>query len=252
MVRLSGLLLCAAMAWGQHPSDSDSATLIERARQKALDYTRSLPDFVCAESVHRFAARPERSFSRTDVLTVKLRYLQGKEEHSLSQIDGKPTDKKYEDLAFATGSGEFGGILRTVFDPASQAAFEWKGWKTVRKRRAAAYEYAVSAAHAPYVLTANHVKAVVGIHGVVELDSETGEALFLSYIAYELPRDFDAQYAASSVDYEWTNVGGRNYLLPSHSQQEVHGVRIWTLNKIDFHDYGKFSADAVIDFGTGK
>ena len=50
------LASCAALAWGQQPSGLDSTALIERARQKALDYARSLPDFVCSEIIQRYAA----------------------------------------------------------------------------------------------------------------------------------------------------------------------------------------------------
>lgn len=252
MIRLLGLLLCAALSWGQRPSDADGAALLERARQKALEYTRSLPDFMCTETVRRLASHPHGSFHRTDVLTVRLRYSQRSEVHTLEKIDGKPTTRKYEELGFATGVGEFGGILHTVFDPQSEAAFDWQNWQILRKRRVSVYEYAVSAAHAPYYLSANGEKAIVGIHGVVEIDAETGEVLRLTYTAYDIPQQLIAQYASTLVDYDWTDVGGRNYLLPSHSDQEMHGVTTWTLNKIDFQEYRKFTADAVIDFGTGK
>jgi hypothetical protein len=55
MIRRFGLLPCAALAWcaplawGQRPSDADSAALIEKSRQKALDYAQSLPDFVIGQ-----------------------------------------------------------------------------------------------------------------------------------------------------------------------------------------------------------
>jgi hypothetical protein len=248
---IGGLLLWTAVAWGQRPSDADTAALIERARQKALDYSRSLPDFVCTELVRRYSSGGAGWVS-TDMLTVKLRYYQQVEEHKLQLINGKPTDRKFEDLGATTSTGEFGGVLRMIFNPASEAVFDWESWKTVRKHRAGVYQYAVSAAHSPYRLTSEKRRAIVGIHGVLEIDSETGEVLQLTYIAYDIPKELALESAVTTVDYDFADVGGRNYLLPARSETEVHSLQLRTRNKMEFREYRKFSADSVIDFGLGK
>ena len=251
-----GLLLCAPLAWCQRPSDAGSAALIERSRQKALDYSLSLPDFVCSEVVRRYAAPADGlkfgAWVHTDTLTIKLSYSQKTEGHKLELIDGKPTDRKFEELGGATSSGEFGGILRTIFDPASQAAFDWESWKTLRKHRTAVYQYAVDVANSPYSLRHANRKAIVGIHGVVEVDGETGEVLQLTYIAYEIPKQLDVEYSTTTVEYDFASAGGRNYLLPARSETELHSSGMWARNKTEFREYRKFSADSVIDFSTGK
>ncbi len=251
-----GMLVWSSVASGQQPSGGGDAALIERSRQKALDYTTSLPDFVCSEVVRRYAAPADGLklglWAHTDTLTVKLSYSQKTEGHKLELIDGKPTDRKFEELGGATSTGEFGGILRTIFDPASQAAFDWESWKTVRKHRTAVYQCAVAAANSPYYLKSGNRRAVVGIHGVLEVDSETGEVLQLTYIAYDIPKQLDVQYSTNTVEYDFASVGGRNYLLPVRSETEVHSSEMWARNKTEFHEYRKFSADSVIDFGTGK
>jgi hypothetical protein len=256
MIRLSGLLLCAALAWGQRPSEPDSNALIERTRQKALDYTQSLPDFICSEIIQRHAAPSEGiklgAWVHTDTLTVKLSYSQKAEGHKLELIDGRHTDKTFEDVGGYTASGEFGGVLRTIFDPVSQAAFDLDTWKTLRKHRTAVYQYAVSAANSPYYLRHQNRKAIVGIHGTVEVDPETGEVLHLTYIAYDIPKQLEVDYSSGTVEYDRASVGGKTYLLPARSETEIHSAEAWARNKTEFRDYRKFSADSVIDFGTGK
>jgi hypothetical protein len=250
------LLVCAPLVFAQRPSDADSKALIERSRQKALAYTQSLPDFECSEVVHRDVAPSDGKntlgWRRMDVLTIKLGYFEHREQHKLELINGAPSDKKYEQLAGAIGRGEFGGVLRTIFDPASQTAFDWDSWKSVKKRRVAVYQYAVSAANSPYSLGHNGGQAIVGLHGVVEIDNETGEVLHFTYVAYDIPTALDLQSAISSVDYDLADVGGRNYLLPVRSETELHSSEMWTRNKMEFRGYHKFSAESVIDFGTGK
>jgi hypothetical protein len=253
---LGALLLWTSVAWAQRPSDADAAAMVERARAKALAYTKSLPDFVCAQTIRRYISSSDgrRSFSWVlrDTLSIKLSYFQQAEDHKLELINGKSTKLKYEGLEGATSAGEFGGILRTIFDPASQGAFEWKSWKSVRKHRTAMYEYAISAANSPYTLRFGSRQAFVGIHGVLEIDGETGEVLHLSYIAYDIPKDLGLQSSVTTVDYDFADVGGRNYLVPARSEAEIHSPTQWARNKMEFRDYRKFSTDSVIDFGPAK
>jgi hypothetical protein len=250
-----GMLVWTSLAWGQPPSGDDAA-LIERSRQRALDYTHSLPDFVCSEVIRRYAAPADGLklglWAHTDTLTVKLSYSQKTEGHKLELIDGKPTDRKFEEVGGAISKGEFGGILRTVFDPASQAAFDWESWKTVRKHRIAVYQYAVSAANSPYYLRSGNRRAIVGIHGAIEVDSETGEVLRLTYVAYDIPKQLGVQYSTTTVEYDFANVGGRNYLLPVRSETEVHSSEMWARNKMEFREYRKFSSESTVTFGDGK
>ncbi|HUB81020.1 MAG TPA: hypothetical protein VMB03_19585 [Bryobacteraceae bacterium] len=260
MIRRTGLIACAALgwcpvfAWAQRPSDADTAALIEKSRQKALDYTQSLPDFLCSEIIQRFAApavdgTKAGGWTHTDTLRVTVSYSQGSEGHKLELINGKATGKKFEELGGETSSGEFGGILRTVFDPASQAAFDWESSKTVHGRRMAVYQYAISAANSPFYLRNNNRKGIVGLHGTVEVDAETGEVGRLTYIAYDIPKGLEVQASSATVEYGLASVAGRNYLLPAHSEGEMHSSEMWARSKMDFRDYRKFTADSTITFG---
>jgi len=250
------LAWCAAQAWGQRPADADSAALVERSRQKALDYAHSLPDFVCAEIIQRYAASAWRvklgPWVYTDTLTVKLSYSQRTERHTLELIDGKPTERKFEDLGGETSSGEFGGILRTVFDPTSQATFAWDSAKRARNRRLDVYRYEVRAARSPYYVRHQNASGIVGLHGTDEIDSETGEVWRLVAIAYDIPQQVDVQFFSSTVEYALAGIAGRNYLLPGRSETEIHSTETWARNKMEFRNYRKFSADSTVDFGAGK
>jgi hypothetical protein len=245
---LAGLLAWTSLASAQRPSDADSTAIFERAREKAFHYTQSLPDFECAEVVRRSASEG----GPNDTLTIKLSYTQRAEVHKLLLVNGKPADQKYESLAGVTSSGEFGGILRIVFDPAMKTTFEWQSWKDVRKHRVAIYEYAVSAANSPYLLRHEGRAAVVGIHGVVEIDAESGEVLHLTYVCYDIPKELNLTSSSTSVDYDFADVGGRNYLLPAKSETQMRSPGVSLRNRAEFRDYHKFSADSVVDFGPAK
>ena len=251
------LLAWTSLVWPQRPSDADAEATIERSRQKALDYTLSLPDFVCTEVIHRFIDRRQRGqWQRLDKLTLKLSYFQRVEEHKLMLIDDKPTDRKYESLEGATGVGEFGGVLRSTFEPASETAFRWESWKNVRKHRVAVYSYIVTPEHSHYTLVAGPPRApreaIVGYHGVVDLDVETGEVLHLTYVADHIPKELIVNYALTSVDYDLADVGGRDYLLPVRSETEMHSSQLSLRNEMEFREYRKFSSDSTITFDPDK
>jgi hypothetical protein len=271
---LCGLLVWTSLAWGQRPSEADAAAMIEKSRDRALAYARSLPDFVCTEVVRRFvenkaqnATGPNRTarmmqlaaqrrWTPSDKLTVRLSFFQQKEEHKLVLVNDKPTELKYEGLAGGTGVGEFGGTLQSIFASDGQTAFKWESWKNVRKHRVAVYSYSVEAEHSHY-LVVNGVpgdthQAVVSFHGSLEIDRETGEVFQFTYVADQIPKEVKIDKASTTVDYDFSEVAGRTYLLPTHSATEIFSPSLSVRNDMDFREYRKFSTDSTIDFVVGK
>lgn len=254
-----GLLACAALAWPQRPAETDAGALLERSRKAALEYGSLLPDFVCTEVIQRYTDPVRRHFQPfgtdwilKDTLTVRLGYFEHKEDHKLTLIDGHPADRTYESLGGALGAGEFGGMLHSIFDPSSAATFRWVSWKNVRRRRAAVYSYVVEQAHSDYVLDSGvpgkpHA-ATVGYHGELEIDLETGATLSLTYQADNIPTELQWNSVATTVDYNFVVVGGRNYLLPARSETVIRRPLMWMRNQMEFRDYGKFSTESTVTF----
>lgn len=258
-----GLLAIGCLAWGQRQSDADAAALIERARQKALAYTKSLPDFECTEVVRRYTynsagltPRQRIEPAPADKLTIRIRYSRNREEHKLILIDDTATDRTFESLQGAIGTGEFGATMSAIFDPATATAFRWESWKTERKRRVAMFGYTVDDAHSRYRFATGvpgdlH-EAIVPYHGVLEVDGETGEVLHFSYATVRLPNHFMVQSSTTTVDYGLSDVGGQEYLLPARSVTVLSGPKVSARNEIEFREYHKFTADSSIEFGPVK
>jgi hypothetical protein len=274
---LGGLLLWAPLVWSQRPSDADAAALIDRSRERSLTYTHLLPDFVCTEVIRRFreskstdltstagsARTPckytvpaDKTWNPTDKLTVTLSFIQQGENHKLILLNDKPTDLKYEAMSGATVKGEFGGMLQSIFDPSSHTNFRWRGWKKAGKRRIAVYLYEVSAADSEYLLANGPAgdthSAIVGFHGELEIESETGDIVHFSHVASQIPKELELESVLSTVDYDYADVGGQAYLLPVRSQTEMRSPQLSVKNETEFRDYHKFDAKSVVDFGLGK
>jgi VWFA-related protein len=264
----------APPALAQRPAAADADPILERGREKALAYTRSLPDFVCTEIIQSyklsqppalFPARPGASgasgppsWAPIDRLTVRLSFFQQKEDHKLELVNGLPTTLQYvsRDIGVAA-TGEFGGMLKRIFDPASQASFHWKSWKKARKHRVAVYGYTVAADHSRSFVergsrSGEVNRAVVGFHGTVEIDTETGDVLHIDYTADGIPTTVALTRSATSVDFDRVDIGGDPYILPVRSETELEGPNLAVKNAIEFRAFGKFGASSTVDFGVGK
>ena len=61
--------------------------MMERSRQRALDYARPLPDFICSEAIRRYIEMRQRgAWVPTGQLTIKLSYFK-RVEHNGSFHD---------------------------------------------------------------------------------------------------------------------------------------------------------------------
>jgi hypothetical protein len=86
----------------------------------------------------------------------------------------------------------------------------------------------------------------------LEIDRETGAVLGLTYEADSIPKQLRLDSAATTVAYNFTGVGGRNYLLPANSETELRSPQGWTRNRMTFRNYGKFSSESFITFGDAR
>jgi hypothetical protein len=253
------LLIAAgtAPAAEQKPSEEEAARLLEQVRETALNYTKSLPDFICTQVVKRYMDSNGRDrWTPTDTLTVKLSYFGQKEDYKLLSIDNKPTNTEYMKTGGAASKGEFGTVLRLIFDPESATGFHWKSWTTIRKRRAAVYSYRVERAHSSYLVSVELAgdglhETLVGFHGEIFVDRETNMVLRLTTVA-ELPLNFPMKESSTSLDYDFTEVGGREYLLPLSAEVVMRSTRLHTKNSVAFHSYQKFQSEATISFDPAR
>ena len=256
---LLGLLACAAAACAQAPTPEQTGAAIEMSRKVALAYTSSLPDFICAQLVYRYVdvAHPRiPSWRALDTLTIQLTYFDQREDHKLLLVDGKPSEKSYADLGGALSVGEFALLHRQIFDPASQTTFTWQKWINVGKRRASVYLYRVDVSHSQYSLnvqaSARLSQAIVGYHGMLEVDRETGDVLSLTCVADAIPKTCPIDFSTIRVTYGLAEVGGRQYLLPASSEMEIHLRELRAWNRAQYRNYRKFSADSAVRFGDAR
>ena len=248
-----GLTVWLARADAPRPSNTEAAGEVERTRSVAANYTKRLPDFVCIQTIRRsYHLTLPKNWIPSDTLTLKLRYAGQTEDRQLIARNGQPVAAG-EAAGGLENIGEFGGMLEGLFDRSTQAEFHWDSWKTVHGRAITVFSYRVAKEHSSYMLSFDpggfvH-RAVVGYHGTIEVDRESGEVLRLVYESEDVPNDFPMQSASTTVDYDYIEVAGKRYLLPVHAEIETSADGIRSRNISDFTEYRKFSSDSTITFG---
>jgi hypothetical protein len=86
----------------------------------------------------------------------------------------------------------------------------------------------------------------------VALDSETSRVLRLTATADDIPKDSRIFQSSVEVDYDFVDVAGHSYLLPSRSNSHMEKSYRQITNVVNFVDYRKFEVDSSIDFGAPK
>jgi hypothetical protein len=98
-------------------------------------------------------------------------------------------------------------------------------------------------------LGSSEESTVVGLHGLIYVDRESGQIVRVLAEGDHFPNDFPVQKTRSVLDYGFVDVGERQFLLPLRADIRMTVPRsLETRNLVEFHDYQKFSSDATITF----
>jgi hypothetical protein len=239
------------------PSQEEQRRIVYDARDNALSYLRSLPDFICHQAIRR-SEYVRDSWWPKDLVDVKLTFFDQKETYQLQALNGRNApNKKYREIGGAITEGEFGTLLRHTFEPASQAEFRWHHWTTLRKRPAHVFSYKVLAAHSTARLEAfrpggARYNTVVGQHGFVYVDRDTHVVLRIVAESDSMPRNFPVKSSTTYMDYDFAEVGGQEYLLPLRAEIRMATAEVSTRNLVEFREYRKYTASSSITYGVEK
>jgi hypothetical protein len=229
------------------PSAQESAAILELARAEALQYSAGLPNFLCTETVHRFLSPKEKpSWKAHDWYTLAMAYSQKGEQVKLATLNGKPTVRSLISIGGFQSSIEFGSALERPFQPKSAASFRWERWSLLRGHRVHVFSYAVDQPHSTYKVTSNRATILAAFHGTVYVDPESHQVLRVTHEPEDLPMTFNIVQLSGSIDYEFVDIAGRQFLLPRQARLNVLMTGGRTRNVMEFGDYRKFTGESTL------
>jgi hypothetical protein len=243
------------------PTSLEQGKILDEVRDYVMNYDSSLPDFICLEvETRKVAPRPggryggrvggDPSYQTQDVITEKLTYFNHKEEKTPILNGNRPITTSYEKLGGSTSTGDFATMLRLLFEKQTQARFEWSRWATLRGRRTMVFSFHVAQDRSQYSLRVPDLKReiITAYSGEVFVDAETRTVTRLKTVAEDIPPDFPLRRADELLDYDYTDVGGFKFLLPSRGEVQLDGTEVLSENINEYRFYRKYEVGSSISF----
>lgn len=239
----------------QAPSSDEIQAIVADARKRAISYSNSLPNFICVEVTDRSIDPSGRGkWKHLDSIAELLRFHDNAESRQTLDVNGKPSTQSQDDLRGKNGAtswGEFGGVLKAVFQPAAKADFQWKETDAIGSETVQVVSYRVTRENSSWGLAGNDNWTLYpSFHGLLYIDSATRNIRRITLEADDLPRDFSIHSASIVVDYDYVAIGAHDYLMPIRGTVGLQqGKREAVLNEIEFRNYRRYASNVKILYG---
>jgi len=252
----AGLPAAAPKVAATAPAPPDAAELqqiLAAIRENALNYTESLPDYICTQVTKRHVdPTGTESWRVADTIMEQLTYVGQKENYKVMMVNDRPVTNNlgHDQLGGASSSGEFGSILHTIFDPASQTDFGWERWVSLGGQRTYVFHFRVSQPRYSIHHEASKRTITTGFHGLIYANRDSKMVMKVKLECDDIPPDFPIQSVALELNYDTVEISGRPFVLPLVSEVRSREGKLLSWNEVSYHSYHKYSADASISFDT--
>jgi hypothetical protein len=224
--------------------------------QYAMNYTSNLPNFVCVQVTRQYVdPNGGANYRSIGTILARVSYNEGQEQYKVYSQYGHLVDTDMRALrgGGATSTGEFGSLMREIFEPKSDAEFGWDHWATLRGRRMAVFNYFIDSGHSNWSITydgsaSDGQRIITAYRGLVYADAQTGEITRIKFVAVDIPKGFPVQEASEILDYDLADINGQKYVCPLVAQLWMRAGRESTHNEIEFRNYRKFGTESTITY----
>jgi hypothetical protein len=261
-LRSCALLLAVAAAAGS--ADTDADELFKQARTKVLDNARRMPRYTCVETVSRTQYQPPDNPSTCQALVAMRRLmptrgalmLRDRLRLDVAVVDGGEIFSwagagKFEthDVGKivgggASGSGEFGSFMASVFGSAPDA-IRYAGLRN----SLGLFEYNVPLARSNYRYRSYGLARVIPYHGTFSVDPADGDVQQLVVESDQFAAADGVCLIRHEMDYNRVKIGKGDFLLPEVSTMEAlyhNGAE--SLNETRYSDCREYVGESTIRF----
>jgi hypothetical protein len=256
------LLLAAATAAGT--ADSDSEELLKQSRARVLDNARRMPRYTCVETVSRTQYQPPDNPSTCQALVAMRRLmptrgalmLRDRLRLDVAVVDGgemfswagagKFETHEVDKLVGggASGSGEFGSFLASVFGNAPDA-IRYAGLSN----SLALFDYNVPVAKSNYRYQMKGAARTIGYRGTFSVDPADGDVEQLVVESDQFAAADGVCLIRHEMDYNRVKIGKGEFLLPEVSTMvALYHSGAESLNETRYSDCREYVGESTIRF----
>ncbi len=235
------------------PTAAEQKRILDWMRDYATNYDKNLPDFICVQVTRRYMDPTGMElWQKQDSVTAKLTYFEKHENYDVVLVNSQPVqDVSMKDVGGATSSGEFGTMLREIFNPKTETSFQWLRYGTLRGRLMHVFSYQVQRERSEWTLKYLDLDPVVAGHeGLIYVDHDSELIMRIARETKNIPSGYPLSKAWTTLDYDFTKIGDQEFVLPLRAEVRMRAAKILTKNEVEFRLYRKYGADTSITFDT--
>jgi len=225
--------------------------IIVKAREAAISYTESLPNFLAKQVITRYDTESaKQGWIAHDVVTSDLTYEKGKEEYTNIKV-GSRSVKSMEESGGSWSTGQFAAILEDLFEDHTAATFRKSGQETIQNRRADVFTFDVKRESANWRIIAPSQLYYPAYRGKIWVDKSTSRVLRIEMESRGMPVRFPFAKVETAIDYDIVKLSGTQaFLLPTVAEVLMceQGSPRCQRNRIEYRNYRKFGAESGISF----
>lgn len=231
------------------PTEAEVREILDSARQRALSWSDTLPNFFCLEITdHSIDPTGRGDWRHKDTMVQLMRFVDHQESRTTLELNGQKSSLAPAELDFAHSVGEFGGMFQVVFDPAAKANFAWKESDVLDGQPVQVFSFDVAQKNSSFDLTGeNNRQLPVAFHGLLYLDMATRSIRRITLSAEDIPGALLVRATTISVDYAWVSINNHDYLMPARGAVSLReGKHQAILNEFEFRNYRRFGSQIRI------
>ncbi len=237
------------------PDSIEQGKIIDQARRYALNYTKELPNFICVQVTRRDVdpTGSGNSWYHNDTILQRVSYNEQHEDYQVVLVNNQPvTNVKMEQLGGTVSQGEFGSMMKKIFDLSTETRFEWERWALLRGRRTYVFAYDVEQKNSEYHVSVDKsLEIVPAYRGLVYIDRDAKMITRITLVPYDLPAGYPIRDIKTTLDYDFTRIGDKDFMLPLKAVvTSVRSTHSMSRNDIEFRNYRKFGTETTIKFDT--
>lgn len=235
------------------PSPEDQRRILEWMREYAANYSKNLPDFICVQVTRRYADPSGLElWQKQDTVTAKLSYFENKESYDVILVNNQPVQNLgIQQLGGASSTGEFGTMLKEIFEKDSHTEFHWLRYGTLRGRLMHVFSYKLPRRYSKWTVKYDDLDPVIaGQEGLIYVDHDTELIMRIAQNTVDIPAGYPLSKAWTTLDYDFTKIGDSEFVLPLRAEVRMRAAKLLTKNEVEFRLYRKYSAEATITFDS--
>jgi len=240
-----------------HPTSEQQQQILDGIREYALNYTQSLPNFICNQVTHRQvdSTGTGEHYRELDKIQEILTYFEHRENYKVLAVNGQMVNNKdHKKLGGAISEGEFGSMMYEIFAPETQAEFTFDHVGTWDGQRVNEFRYHVPKQRSQYSIWAEQVDRTIiaGYHGTIYAAAANSSVVRITLETEEIPPDFPVKEVAVDLRYGVAKISDQDFVVPIKWEMHSRDGRELEWNSAEFTLYRKFEATTSLTFDTDE